>query len=475
VVLGEGRALRIAPARIEIEGSCFGVVDPLDDYDAALQELVASGDDVVDYGDRLISPAFVNAHTHLSLGMIRGIDLSAAARGNMVENFFFAVESILEPEDIRAFVRMGAYESLLHGVGFVWDHYYAGETVAEALAEVGLAGAVAPTLQDLAGPGKDDWEAQLDATARIDEREDLRSAGIVAALGPHATDTVSDRLFRRALGIARTRNLPLHAHLAQSPEEVRRVKSRHALSPVAWLKRLGILDEAPATVLAHVIYASRQELEMLADPRHLLAWCPLSALVFGFPARVGVWDAVGCRWAVATDCSSNNDTANVQAELRMIAAQRTVGASWSAAYDRLLGDRGGVGEAAERVWSARAELFAAHERLALPADMLSRVWSVPGRAHPKLTVGVIAPGALANLLVWDLDHPALWPALDPLHALAMADSTKAIHAMMVAGRSVGVAGDFARSVVDTDAFRDARADASERLARVLERANVQNT
>ena len=348
------------------------------------------------------------------------------------------------------------------------DSYYFGETVADALAEVGLSGVVAPTLQDLSGPGKDVHDEQLDATARIDDRADLRARGIFAALGPHATDTVSDRLWCKALQMATTRRLPLHAHLAQSPEEVQRAQRRHGLSPVGWLDRLGILERAPSTVLAHAIYVSRQELEQLASGRHRLVWCPMSALVFGLPARIGVWSAHGVPWALATDCASNNDTNNVQAELRLIAAQRTMGASWSSAYERVLGARDGVGDEARRAWDERASLFAQGERLADPANMLARVWSIPGRAHPGVVAGVIETGALCNLVVWDLDHPALWPSLDPLHVLAMADATKAIFAMVVAGRAVGIDGDFQRSLVDTDAYREARAEATARVTRLLE-------
>ena len=162
------------------------------------------------------------------------------------------------------------------------------------------------------------------------------------------------------------------------------------------------------------------------------------------------------------------DTNNVQAELRLIAAQRTMGASWSSAYERVLGARDGVGDEARRAWDERASLFAQGERLADPANMLARVWSIPGRAHPGVVAGVIETGALCNLVVWDLDHPALWPSLDPLHVLAMADATKAIFAMVVAGRAVGIDGDFQRSLVDTDAYREARAEATARVTRLLE-------
>jgi 5-methylthioadenosine/S-adenosylhomocysteine deaminase len=469
VVLGGGdEPLSIVPACLQVAGATIEAVHSIDGdrYAERLAELVeATGGSLTDYGDRLITPAFINPHTHLALGFLRGVDLRRACRGNLVEDLFFKVEGALSPEDIQAFARIGAYDSLLCGVGLVWDHYYVGERVAAALREVGLAGVVAPTLQDLAGPGKDRWAAALEATAAIDDDEGLRSCGIYSALGPHATDTVSADLFGQAVALARQRELPIHVHVAQSPEEYQRCWERHGRSPLAWLDQLGVLSEAPATALVHGIYASRDDLALLEGGPHRLVFCPYSQLVFGFPAAVGLWSELGLDWVVATDCASNNDSMNVQKELRFVAGQRTMGATWSDAFGAFL-DHGGP-ERAAAAWRARRELFDAHQQLAAPEALLGRVWAGPGAMHPHFTAGVLTPGALANLIVWDLDHPAFWPAVDPLHCLAMSDPLGGIWSLYVAGRPVGQAGDFVGSILRSADYQGARQEASERVERIL--------
>ncbi len=469
VVLGGGEVpLEIVAACLVLDGATIEAVHRLDDerYGSRLAELAeATGGSLTDHGDRLITPAFINAHTHLALGLLRGVDLRSACRGNLVEDLFFKVEGSLSPDDIHAFARMGAYESLLSGVGLVWDHYYVGERVADALRDVGLAGVVAVTLQDLAGPGKDRWEAGLEATAAIDDDQGLRSRAIFSALGPHATDTVSADLFGRSVALARQRDLPIHLHVAQSPEEYQRAWQRHGLSPLGWLDQLGLLSEAPAKALVHGIYASRADLALLTDGPHRLVFCPYSQLVFGFPAPVGLWSELGLDWVVATDCASNNDSMNVQKELRFVAGQRTVGATWSDAYRSFL-DQGSP-ERAAAAWGARRALLDAHHQLAEPQALLDRVWASPGAMHPGFEAGVVAPGALANLIVWDLDHPAFWPALDPLHCLAMSDPLGAIWALYVAGRPVGAAGDFTGSILRSAEYQAAHQEASDRLERVL--------
>jgi hypothetical protein len=130
--------------------------------------------------------------------------------------------------------------------------------------------------------------------------------------------------------------------------------------------------------------------------------------------------------------------------------------------------RTGRDAAAEEVWQERGRLLERAGSVARPASLLSRVWSVPGSLHPALRAGVLETGALASFLVWDSDHPSMWPEAG-LSTLAMGDTTQAIHAMFVAGREIGQAGDFHRSLVESDGYRRSVIDATRRRNEVLAR------
>jgi 5-methylthioadenosine/S-adenosylhomocysteine deaminase len=444
----------IAPAVIEIDGGRIVGV-----YESATDAKLADAD--VDYGDHLITPALVNAHTHLALTALRTCVPAASTRGNVVEELFFRFEEKVGADDVRAFVRLAAYESLLAGVGVVWDHYYFGRAVAEGLRDAGLAGVVAPTLQDLAGPGRSAWEAQLAVTAEIDGDESLAAAGIAAALGPHATDTVSDPLLERAIVLAETRDLPLHMHLGQSLEEYERALASRGTTPTGWLERQGALARA-SVIAAHAIFASDDDLSKLRG--HTLVWCPHGAAQFGFPARPDRWAQAGVAWALGTDCAATNDAMSPQAELRALASLRAAAASFHPAYEAFLRD--GELDAARGAWAARTDAFDTFEELAAPLSLLSRVASIPGALHPRAQAGTIAPSALANLAVWDLAHPCLWPGREPLRGLVLADATKALHALWVVGRRIGADGalsDLRRS----PEYREALREANARLAKLL--------
>lgn len=469
-VLPEGGGLVVEPAAVLVEAGRIQAVWPLEAEPQSVDNLaVRAGARLLDYGDRLVTPAFINAHTHLALSALRAVALEHATPGNMVERFFYRVEASLTPEDIRAFARLGAFESLLNGVGLVWDHYYAADAVAEALVDVGLSGVVCPALQDLDGPGADRWEESLTTTESLAQQGRLQARGVYACVGPHATDTVSEALWGRALGLAQRHQLPIHAHLAQSIEEVQRAQERHGCSPTAWLARLGVLEEAPVGLWAHGLYASHQDLQTLAQGRNNLVYCPYSQLVFGFPARISAWNAAGVNWVVATDCAASNDSMNVQKELRFVEGQRSAGTAFTPAYERFL--ETGTLEDAQAVWSRREAFWrnGASEGNDRARTLLSRVWERPGRLHPGFRAGEIVPGALANLVVWDLDHPSMWPEHAPFRTLAMGDTTQAIHAMVIMGREIGTAGDFHRSVVHGETYRTAITEASDRLARLLDR------
>lgn len=432
-----------------------------------LEELEARGP-VLDLGDVFVTPTFVNAHTHLAMSFFRGFEVEDSTRGNMIEDLFYHVEGKLTYDDVRAFTRMGAYESLLAGVGFVWDHYYFGEAVAEGIADVGLAGVVAPALQDVFGPGVSWLDAQMESTRTIAGSSRLKERGIFAAFGPHATDTVSPALWKRILDGAQQANLPLHMHLAQSIEEWRTAHDGGGGSPFGLLQRAGVMDSTVPSLFVHGIFLSRAELELLARRSgSALAFCPFSQLVFQFPAAVREWEEVGIPWALATDCVASNDSMNVQKEMRYVAGLANQRVTYSYEYTKFLQEGGAaaVNDTALR----RAGQQEESQRWSDAGFLLKRVTTAIGDLHPQVKVGRLAPGCLANLAVWDSEHPSFWPGARDLRALTMGDTLGALKNMMVAGRWLGRGENLQSELLGTAEYRDAVREATQRLTALQRR------
>lgn len=454
VVLGGfDEPLRIAEAAITIEGSTISRVDDL--ATTPPQE----GD--MDVGDALVTPAFVDAHTHLAMIAFRGLIPTTATAGNMVEDVFFRLEGALQPGDIRAFTRMGALEALQHGTGFVWDHYYAGLEVAEGLRDIGMPGVVAPTLQDLHGPGVNTLDAQLDATLAIDQPSWLQ-AGIGAALGPHATDSVSGELWATIVDLAERHRLPIHTHVAQSFDEVHRAWSRDGASPLDLLERRNVLEQR--CLLTHLLWAPQADLQRI-HPQHVLGACPHAQVQFGFPARFDAWTDAGLNWACGSDASASNDAIAVRREPAIVAS--TPGWSIARSSSAQLMFEQGTLEAAQTFETHRTDVRARHESSWSTETLLRSVWSATSRLHPSIRAGVIEAGAIANLLIFRHDHPCRWPNSDPLRSLVYGELDASLDQMVIQGMRWTPT-----ALASSDRARAATEEASRRLDLCLHRAGI---
>ncbi len=463
VITGSGE-IEVRPALISIRDTHITAVEhiPRDEVDWSTGQ-------TEDLGQRLVTPAFVNGHTHLSMCMFRGLGLDAMAN-NIVEDTYYRVESGITAADVEAFSRMGAYESLLCGVGTVWDHYYHADAVARAVSDVGLCAVIAPTLQDRFGPGTEQVEQQIEATMRINRDTHLKSRGIFAALGPHATDTVSDVLWQRVAELADEHDLVIHAHVAQSMDEYQRSIEGSGCSPIERLHRTGVLAAGPGMLLVHSLFVSKDDLTRLNGERHALGYCPYSQLQFGFPAAFEDWTAAGIPIQLGTDCGACNDTMNVQQEIRLLANGR--GFALSSSHQGEQFRRTGTLSDALALEAERKASWKPERRLTKAGDLLRGVWQTPGQFAPGSTFGELAPGHRANLAIWDLEHPSTWPATSPLRALTMSDMAPALWGMMLNGLWLGERGHFAQSIMSSNGYQHALDEANRRLAELRDRLGL---
>eukprot|EP00750_Incisomonas_marina_P015684 INCI1849.2.p1 GENE.INCI1849.2~~INCI1849.2.p1 ORF type:complete len:436 (-),score=62.74 INCI1849.2:41-1348(-) len=366
---------------------------------------------VDDLGDALVTPAFVNAHTHNPMNAFRGVADASVLKGNVVEDLFFKLEMAFEPGDVRAFTRMGAYENLLAGVGTVWDHYYGGVELAEAFRDVGICAAVAPTLQDVSGPGKDTLEDEWNATLSISEG-DFGLHGVVPVLGPHATDTVSDALWKRILETSEKYSLPIHCHNAQSLQEYQRSFDRHGCTPVERLRNLGVLHSDTSVLLVHNLFATAADLAIVGAAAKekgniCMVFCPLAQMQFAFPAHVGSWIDASVPFVLGTDAAASNDAMALQLELRGLGNLFSHGTTFSTEFASFR-ETGSL-EHAEATQTRREIDFSQYESARTYSAILDTVLERPGALHPQLPCGAIREGYLANLVAWDVQHPNMWP------------------------------------------------------------------
>ncbi|MFK7823290.1 MAG: amidohydrolase family protein [Oligoflexales bacterium] len=444
---------------------------PSEDWQKSLKSWKQEIPDLRVYENKLLTPAFINPHTHITMNLFRGLSASVTStKGNMIEDLFYHIESYLTYEDVLAFSRIGAYENILNGVGLVWDHYYHGTAIANALKEVGLTGVVAPTLQDLAGPGKNRWEEEWEKTLTIHQDTDNRESGIFAAFGPHASDTCSADLWKKVILDAKKLQIPIHCHISQSVEEYKRILEREGCSPVSWLSKLGLFSENIQVLAVHNIFSDKNDLEILGKGKQInLCFCPFSSLVFALPSATDLWDHYQIPWCIGTDCVASNDSMNIQKELRFVAGMPMYNLSRSNSYLDFLS--GNSKQDLSNLSKERQQLWEKSRMQCSSETLLSKVWDIPGSIHPQLQVGKIAKDHLANLIIWDFDDPSIWPSRS-LHTIAMGDSNRAIYQMICNGTFMGKDGQFEASIRHSVDFQEHLKEAKARYDSMLNRCGL---
>jgi cytosine/adenosine deaminase-related metal-dependent hydrolase len=156
-------------------------------------------------------------------------------------------------------------------------------------------------------------------------------------LTPHAPYTVDLPGYRQCIDLARTHNLPLATHLAETPHErdflehhggeLRELWDSMGLwadgvetfraGPIDFASEIGLLDYP--TLLAHVNYCDDRELAVLSRGRASVVYCPRTHRFFGHPPhRWRDMLARGINIAVGTDSCASSPDLNLVDELRLL-------------------------------------------------------------------------------------------------------------------------------------------------------------
>ncbi len=328
---------------------------------------------VINARGKVAIPGFVNAHTHAAMTHFRGYGDDMALMP-WLEQKIWPNEVKMTDDDVYWGARLACLEMIKTGTTTFFDMYQRPAATARAVEEMGLRAVLSLVCFDhfntaLAERARQQITTLYAQTAGYSSR-------IRFALGPHAIYTVSGGMLQWIDAFSREHGLMIHLHLAETAQEVSDSLERFGLTPVRYLKKLGVLS--PRLMLAHGIYIDDDELQLLADHGVGVAHNPASnmKLASGLTFKFDEMRRAGIRVGIGTDgCGSSNN-------LDMVEAMRL------AAF---------LGKA----WRNDPEAVKA-------ADVLQAA-TADGAAIAGLNTGRIEPGYLADLCLIDLAQPALVP------------------------------------------------------------------
>jgi 5-methylthioadenosine/S-adenosylhomocysteine deaminase len=351
--------------------------------------------------NRLITPGFINTHTHLTESPLDKSFLED--RGSRQFSMTGLAEMLplrsaaIDHDAALASLHYSMGELIRTGTTTVFEIGFMGEETAAAIDAAGLRGYIANGYKSgrwITHDGKrmsyewDEAKGERDFAAAVRFTEDLNAGNhprLRGFLSPMQVDTCTEDLLRASAKEAERLDVPLALHASQSVFEFDEITQRHGLTPIEWLESIDFLSHR--CILGHVILTAGHswvqfqgdDLAILARHKAAIAHC---AWVF---ARRGiVMESLADYYKEGVTVTLGTDTAPQS----MIEALR-----WAAV--------------AGKITSRDAQRPTAR-------DLFDSATLAPATALGRNDLGRIAEGAKADLLLWRTDSQTMTPLRDPI-------------------------------------------------------------
>jgi formimidoylglutamate deiminase len=314
----------------------------------------ASAARVVELHGKALLPGFVNAHSHSFQRLIRGKAESRIVSGKDFWSWrgtMYHAAATLTPEEVYDVARMAFLEMLLSGTTTVGEFHYlhtdpAGrpyddpnllsKQVIAAAQSVGIRIVLLRTGYFRSGfeaprnPGQSRFfESPADFLRNMASltRDYAGTKGVSFGVAPHSIRAVPLEDLRELAAWARSRDLPLHMHIAEQIAENAASLREYGCTPVQLLHRNGLLSKRFTAV--HAIHIDEDEVAQMADAGAMICSCPTTErnLGDGILAADRVM-AAGIRVALGSDSQAQidplEDARELDYHLRLRDQQRVI-------------------------------------------------------------------------------------------------------------------------------------------------------
>ncbi|NJE08400.1 N-ethylammeline chlorohydrolase [Thermococcus sp. M39] len=357
-----------------------------------------SADYVIDAKEKVVSPGFVNLHTHSPMGIFRGLadDLPLM---DWLKNHIWPKEAKLTREYIKVGAYLGALEMIKTGTTAFLDMYFYMDAVAEVVLESGLRGYLSYGMIDLGEPDKTEKEIKV-ALETMKFIEKLNSERVQFVFGPHAPYTCSIALLKKVRELANEHKKLITIHVAETMTEIGQIAERYGKSPVVLLDDIGFL--ADDVIIAHGVWLDSKDIHILARHRVSIAHNPASnmKLASGVMPIERLLNA-GVNIGLGTDGSASNNNLDMLEEMKIAALLHKVHN-----LDPTVAD----------------------------AKTVFKMATQNGAKALRLDAGVIKEGALADLVIIDFNQPHLRPINNVISHLVYSANGNDVETTIVDGK-----------------------------------------
>jgi 5-methylthioadenosine/S-adenosylhomocysteine deaminase len=256
---------------------------------------------------KLVIPGLINTHTHIPMGLFRGIADDLDLQEWLTKYIFPAEAKNVDEAFVRAGTRLGLAELIRGGTTTYCDMYYFEDAIADETAKAGVRGVLGETLIDFPAPDNKTFADALRYTENFVKKWRNHNL-IVPAVAPHAPYTVSQEHLLETKKLADKYDAPLVIHLAEAETETEFIQQKHqGVRPIEFMEKIGFFNRK--TIAAHVVQANEAELDILKKYDVGVAHNPQSNMKLAAGvAPVPQMLAKNLRVGLGTDgAASNND------------------------------------------------------------------------------------------------------------------------------------------------------------------------
>lgn len=214
----------------------------------------------VDATGKVITPGLINGHTHIPMVLFRGLADDLDLQEWLTKYIFPAEAKNVTEEFVRVGTRLGLAEMIRGGTTTYCDMYYFEDAIADETAKAGVRGVLGETIIDF--PVADN-KTNAEGMAYV-EKFVARWKGhelIIPAIAPHAPYTVSEQHLKAVRAFSDRTGAPIVTHISETKREVDDSVKAKGASPVAYLDRIGFLNDR--VIAAHVVWPQGSDIAIL--------------------------------------------------------------------------------------------------------------------------------------------------------------------------------------------------------------------
>jgi len=263
-------------------------------------------DDTHDLKGQILIPGFINAHTHASMTLFRGLADDLPLMEWLQGHIWPAEGQWVNEEFIHDGSLHAAAEMIRSGTTCFNDMYFYPDVTAKVVDNVGLRASIGLILLDFPTVWANDPDQYISKGLEVHDRY-RNNTRITTTFAPHAPYTVSDDPLIRIETLAEELDIPIHMHIHETAFEVKQAIDQTGLRPLSRLNDKGLIS--PRMLAVHMTQLTDAEIEMLATNNANVVHCPESnlKLASGY-CPVHKLLTAGVNVALGTDgAASNND------------------------------------------------------------------------------------------------------------------------------------------------------------------------